>query len=201
MRVLISGGATREPIDAVRFVGNRSSGRLGVALFEAAGAAGHEATLVMAAAEVAVPASAVRVETTDELLSALTGAWPTCDVLIMAAAVADFRPVRRVAAKLRRTLGNVTLEMEPTVDVLGRLCEMKRPDQRVVGFKLEDDIARAREKFDALDLDLLVFNPLATMGASGIEATLIDRAGESSLGVMSKEAFAGVLVARACSLK
>ncbi|MEM8872971.1 MAG: phosphopantothenoylcysteine decarboxylase [Planctomycetota bacterium] len=199
-RFLISAGATREPIDAVRFVGNRSSGKLGVALADAVREAGHEATLVMAACEVPVPSGAERVETTQQLLEALMAEWPTHDVLIMAAAVADFRPVKTTTGKLKRG-DQLTIELEPTVDVLATLCEMKRPDQAVVGFKLEDDITRAREKFEQLDLDLLVFNPLDTMGAPGIDATLIDREGETGLGAMEKGTFARVLVRRACSLK
>jgi phosphopantothenoylcysteine decarboxylase/phosphopantothenate--cysteine ligase len=204
--LLISAGATREPIDAVRFIGNRSSGRLGVAVAETAARRGWAVTLVLAVAEVAPPgeANVVRVETTAQLHAALTEAWPEHDLLIMAAAVSDYRPLATSTGKLRRG-GPMTLELEPTTDVLAALTATKRPDQRAVGFSLDEDtpaaLERAASKLKRKNLDLLVYNPLPTMGAAEITPTLLWPDGRrAALAAREKAAFADELLDHTAAL-
>ena len=134
MHLLITAGPTREPIDAVRFLSNRSSGRLGLALARAGLEAGHEVTLLLGPVEApAVPEGVVthRFETTRELEALLGEHVPRCDALIMAAAVADYRPVRAREGKLAREgEGRVTLELEPTPDLIAQAAKTKRPGRR-----------------------------------------------------------------------
>ena len=170
MKLLITAGSTREPIDAVRFIGNRSSGRMGVAIAEAAREAGHDVTLILGVATAPPPGGVrvVGVETTRQMHDAVAHEWPAHDLLIMNAAVADYRPKGAAEGKLRRA-GGLVLELEPTEDILASAARGKRAEQRVVGFSLDvDDAAsreRARAKLAAKGLDLIVFNPLATMDA------------------------------------
>ena len=208
-RLLISAGATREPIDAVRFMGNRSSGRLGVAVAAAAARRGWPTTLVLGVADAAPPAgvAVVRVETTAELQAALAEAWPRHDLLVMAAAVADYRPITPIAGKLARLPGGgrLTLELEATPDVLAGLAAAKRPGQRAVGFSLDDDtpaaLDRAAAKLARKHLDLLVHNPLSTMGGETITPTLFWAGGRRErLDCRTKAAFADELIGRSLAL-
>ncbi len=168
-RVVVSAGGTREPLDPVRFLGNRSSGRQGYELAAAAVRRGAEVTLV--AANVALPdpagATVVRVETTAELGAAVRSAATEADVVVMAAAVADFRPAEVSATKMKKSAeGGPVLELSQTEDVLAGLVADRRPGQVVVGFAAEtgdDDgdvmshgAAKARRK----GADLLVVNPV-----------------------------------------
>jgi phosphopantothenoylcysteine decarboxylase / phosphopantothenate---cysteine ligase len=167
VRVLVTAGGTREPIDSVRFIGNRSSGRMGLALARAAGARGAEVTLI--AANVALPAPAgVRlraVATAAELQRACEEEFPACDVLLMAAAVADFAPAAPADAKIKKS-GRARLELvlEPTSDVLAGLAAHRRAGQTLVGFAAEHGtgaIERAGEKLQAKGLDALVVNDIS----------------------------------------
>lgn len=139
MHVLISAGGTREPIDAVRFLSNRSSGHQGFALAEAARERGAEVTVV--AANVTLPLgegiTRIDVETTAELADAMTGLAPRADVIVMAAAVADFRPKQVAEHKIKKTGERLTLELEATEDILTGLVAARRPGQVVVGFAAE----------------------------------------------------------------
>jgi len=170
VRVLVSAGGTREPIDAVRFVGNRSSGRMGWALADAAAAAGAEVTVI--AANVALERTpSVRyheVATAAELHADCAERFPNCDVLIMAAAVADFRPVAPASGKIKKDGGPPpALELEPTRDVLGELAELRRFDQVLVGFAAEHGpraLEHGREKLARKKLDLLVVNDVSVAG-------------------------------------
>lgn len=200
MNLLLVAGSTREPIDAVRFLGNRSSGRMGLAIAEAARAAGIDVTLILGVAQIDPPAGVrvIRVETTDQMKAALEAEWPLHEVLIMAAAIADFRPKVVSDRKLRRGEA-LTLELEPTPDLLAAAASVKRAEQRVVGFSLDDDTPearnRARAKRERKNLDLLVFNPIPTMDAPDVSAELFHRDGRhEALGKMSKQAFAKELV-------
>ena len=201
MKLLLTAGGTREAIDAVRYIGNRSSGRMGVAVAVAAVAAVHETTLIFGAASVEPPVGVrvVRVETTAQMAAALEAEWPGHDALVMAAAVADYRPKVVAAHKLRREGGPVTLELEPTPDLLAAAAAAKG-DRVVVGFSLDDDTAAARERAAAKlvrkKLDLLVYNPVRTMEADDVAAELFHPDGRREiLGAMPKAAFAARLVA------
>lgn len=202
-RLLLTAGSTREPIDAVRFIGNRSSGRMGLAIADAARAAGLDVTLILGVAQVNPPTPhaglrILHVETTDEMKAALDAEWPNHDVLIMAAAVADFRPKTVADHKIRRGKA-LTLDLEPTADLLASAAAARRPGQRVIGFSLDDDTpearCRARGKLERKNLDLLIFNPIPTMDAPDISAELFHRDGRHEvLGAMSKQAFAARLI-------
>lgn len=202
-RLLITAGPTREPIDSVRFISNRSSGRMGAAIASAAATRGWPTTLLLGpVGEITLPRllGVARFITTDELAQALASRWPHHDILIMAAAVADYRPVelsatpvpggiggaaesttRPIAAgahreeKIARGAARLLLELEPTPDLLQSLAPTTRADQVTVGFALEsmDLSRRATEKLRRKRLDAIVANPLQTMDAEDVEATLL----------------------------
>jgi len=204
MRILITAGPTREPIDPVRYIGNRSSGKMGAALASAALKAGHLATLIAGPVTVEMPANVRRfdVETAAEMLDATLRHWPTHDLLIMAAAVADYRPIRFHSEKLRRQ-GTLVIECQATEDIAAAASRNKRPNQRTVGFSLEtgNDIDRARQKLIAKNLDLIVFNPPSTIDSATVEPVLIyPNAPDERLSSASKADFADILLDRAVRL-
>ncbi|HEV7133387.1 MAG TPA: bifunctional phosphopantothenoylcysteine decarboxylase/phosphopantothenate--cysteine ligase CoaBC, partial [Gaiellaceae bacterium] len=162
-RVLVSAGGTREPIDSVRFVGNRSSGRMGVALAAEARRRGARVTLLGANLTIAAPEGVELVETPTaaDLAHAAAEHGPGADVVIMAAAVADYRPAETIAAKRPKDRAAWTVELEPTVDVLAALGTGRRPGQVLVGFAAdhgETGLERARQKRTNKQADLFVFN-------------------------------------------
>jgi phosphopantothenoylcysteine decarboxylase / phosphopantothenate---cysteine ligase len=167
LRLLVTAGGTREPIDSVRFVGNRSSGRMGFAIADEAARRGAEVTVV--AANVSLPRGEgiryVGVETAEQLRDAVRSEFPGTDALIMAAAVADFRPAKPVAEKISKTgLDGLTVEMEPTPDVLSELADTRRPGQIVVGFAAEHGegaAERGRSKLERKRLDAVVVNDIS----------------------------------------
>ena len=200
-RLLITAGPTHEPIDAVRFLGNRSSGRLGVALADEADRRGGTVTLLLGPAPALPERSSVRIvrfRTTADLQKLLTEHVPSADVLVMAAAVADYRPKvdpMFFGGKFRRKDENLHLELEPTPDLLAQVATDRRPDQLMVGFALEprdELLASARAKLERKKIDLVVGNPLETMDAESIEAVVLDSRGTQTTtpGRMSKTAFA-----------
>src|SRR4051794_7290227 len=165
LRVLVTAGGTREPIDPVRFVGNRSSGRMGLALAAAAARRGADVTLIAANVTLPAPPGArlVEVETAAELAAAAGAEFPASQVLLMAAAPADFRPVEVAEGKLRRADG-LELRREPTEDILASLASRRDAGQLVVGFAAEhggDAIGRAREKLERKGADLIVLNDVS----------------------------------------
>ena len=171
--ILITAGGTAEPIDPVRYIGNRSTGRMGVALAEAALGRGARVTLVAGLVSVALPAEAtvVRVETTAEMRDAVLDLVDGADALIMAAAVADFRPRRTATTKLTRDEA-LTIELEPTEDILAgasvavRAPGARRPRPILVGFAAETgSLKRAARKLRRKGLDLLVANDVAEPGS------------------------------------
>lgn len=205
MKLLITAGPTCEPIDAVRFIGNRSSGRMGAAIASAAMDAGHAVTLVVGPVSVPLPEVTRRidVETAAQMQRAVLDEFPSHDLLIMAAAVADYRPKHMHAEKLARSGGTLTIECEPTEDILAAVGVIKRPDQRTVGFSLEmaGNVDRSREKLVRKKLDLIVYNPTRTMESGEVEAVLLWADGRAeTLGARSKTDFARVLVERAIAL-
>ena len=182
--MLITAGPTHEPIDAVRYVANRSSGRMGVALAEAARDGGWTVTLLLGPVALEPPAGVrtVRFESTADLAELLEQHFATCDVLIMAAAVADYRPYGSREGKLPRAGERFVLELEPTPDLVASCAARKRADQRIIGFALEEPAAleqRAQEKLRSKGLDAIVANPLSTMGAKEVSATLFTANGET----------------------
>jgi phosphopantothenoylcysteine decarboxylase / phosphopantothenate---cysteine ligase len=172
LKVLVTAGGTREPIDAVRFVGNRSSGRMGLALAQAAERRG--ATVTVIAANVSIPRPAgieyVDVETTAQLAAACDARFDEADVLIMAAAVADYAPADPHAGKLKKdqTGEELNLRLERTQDVLSGLAARRRPGQTLVGFAAEHGdgaLGYGRDKLTRKNLDAVVVNDI---GAAGI---------------------------------
>jgi phosphopantothenoylcysteine decarboxylase/phosphopantothenate--cysteine ligase len=168
VRVLVTAGGTREPIDSVRYVGNRSSGRMGYALAEQAARRGAAVTVI--AANVSLPAptgvTVVAVETAAQLADACAEAFPACDVLLMAAAVADFRPAAPADTKLKKDAADApdAIALERTPDVLSGLAAVRRPEQTIVGFAAEHGegaLAYAREKLARKRLDAIVVNDIS----------------------------------------
>jgi phosphopantothenoylcysteine decarboxylase/phosphopantothenate--cysteine ligase len=168
-RVLVTAGGTREPIDSVRYIGNRSSGRMGLALAAVAARRGAEVTLI--AANIALPSPpgvrVVPVSSAAELAEGCAAEFPSCDVLLMAAAVADFRPAAPVAHKHRKQLGPPALALEPTEDVLSTLAQRRRADQMLIGFAAEhgdDATAHAAAKLERKAIDAIVVNDISAPG-------------------------------------
>jgi len=168
-RVLVTAGPTREPIDPVRFISNRSSGKMGFAIARAALRRGAEVTLVSGPTSLAAPrkAALITVETAEKMREACLNAFEQADVLIMTAAVADYRPKKAIKSKIKRKDTGLTLELVPCPDILRELSSKKRPDQVLVGFaaETEDLIKNARQKLKAKGLDLLVANPVSAPDA------------------------------------
>jgi phosphopantothenoylcysteine decarboxylase / phosphopantothenate---cysteine ligase len=188
LRVLVTAGGTREPIDSVRFVGNSSSGRMGVALAQAALGRGAQVTVIAANVALPRPAGAAwrEVVTAAELQRECERRFGDCDLLLMAAAVADFRPSEPLAGKLKKEgRERLTLELERTEDIVAALAARRRPDQTVVAFAAEHGeraVALAREKLVAKGLDAIVVNDISR-GDIGFEAddnevTILDASGE-----------------------
>lgn len=168
-KVLISAGPTQEAIDPVRFISNRSSGKMGYALAEAARARGAEVVLVSGPTSLASPAGVecCQVTTAEEMRKAMLNRLTWSDTVIMAAAVADFRPARPSAHKIKKRRGPVThLDLEATDDILRELRE-RRTSQLLVGFAAETDdlLAHAKEKLHAKGVDLLIANDVTTQGS------------------------------------
>jgi phosphopantothenoylcysteine decarboxylase / phosphopantothenate---cysteine ligase len=173
--VLVTAGGTREPIDSVRYVGNRSSGRMGVAVAAEALSRGASVTLVAANVAVHIP-DGIEVETVTtaaEMEQAASAAFPSADVLIMAAAVADFRPSSSVDDKIKKTgRDGLALELEPTTDVLSTLAAQRRPGQTLVGFAAEhggDPAEHGRVKLERKRVDAVVVNDISD-AAIGFES-------------------------------
>jgi phosphopantothenoylcysteine decarboxylase / phosphopantothenate---cysteine ligase len=170
LRVLVTAGGTREPIDSVRFIGNRSSGRMGFALAERAARRGGAVTLVAANAVPAAPpgVGVIEVQTAAQLLEACEREFDRCDVVLMAAAVADFRPATPAATKLKKENGvPEPIELAPTEDVISGLAARKRPDQLLIGFAAEHGegaLEYGREKLTRKRLDAIVVNDISQPG-------------------------------------
>jgi phosphopantothenoylcysteine decarboxylase/phosphopantothenate--cysteine ligase len=163
-RVVVSAGGTREPIDAVRVIANRSSGKQGYAVAAEAAGRGAEVTLVSTVSlPVPTGVSVVSVETAAEMEAAMNELAPTSDVIVMAAAVADFRPVTAADGKLKKRDGVPEVVLEPTVDILAGLGERKPAGQVLVGFAAETDdlAANAQRKLESKRLDLIVANDVS----------------------------------------
>jgi phosphopantothenoylcysteine decarboxylase/phosphopantothenate--cysteine ligase len=206
LRVLVTAGGTQEPIDSVRYIGNRSSGRMGYALAARAAARGAAVTVVAANVGLETPPGAreIRVATAAQLAEACRAEFPGCDVLIMAAAVADFRPASPAADKLKKTGPGVpsTIELIETEDVLSSLAAERDTAQVLVGFAAEhgeDAVALGRGKLDRKGLDLLVVNDIARtdigFDSPDNEVTILGREGaEHPVPRAAKEAVADAIL-------
>jgi phosphopantothenoylcysteine decarboxylase/phosphopantothenate--cysteine ligase len=201
-RVLVTAGGTREPVDSVRFVGNRSSGRMGVALAEEARRRG--ADVVLLAANLAVPAPAgvevIPTSTAAAMFVAAT-ALPDVDIALLAAAVADYRPAEALAAKRAKDEHGWTIELEPTDDIAKTLGERKREGQILVAFGAEhgeEGLERKRAMLETKNADLVVFNDVGrsdiAFDAAENEVVLVTRDGERTVPKASKQAIAAAIL-------
>ncbi len=206
LRLLITAGRTEEPLDPVRVLTNRSSGRMGVALAEAARDRGAEVTLVAGPMSVATPhgVTIVPVKTGEEMLKAVLAAAPKADVVIAAAAVADYRPAKVRTEKIKRGEGAISMALEPNPDVLAAAAAGRRAGQVFVGFALETSrgLANARIKLAKKGLDLVVLNaPATALGGDTNVATLVERRGARKLPRLSKREVAETILDRVVELR
>jgi phosphopantothenoylcysteine decarboxylase/phosphopantothenate--cysteine ligase len=204
LRVVVTAGGTREPIDPVRFIGNRSSGKMGYAIANAAAARGADVVVIATIARETHPRVRVElVDTAEEMAAATLGAAETADAVVMAAAVADFRPKVVADAKIKKSDGVPEIVLEPTPDILRLLGARKRADQYLVGFAAETDDVRANaaSKLAAKRVDLMVGNDVRS-GDSGFEvdtnrAVLLDaHGGVEEPGLVTKVALADLVLDR-----
>jgi len=170
LRLLVTAGPTREYLDPVRYISNDSSGRMGFAIARAAVRRGWHVTLVHGPVSLQPPPGvrAIPVLSAADMLAACRNLWPRHDVLVMAAAVADYTPVRPARRKHRKSPRDLVLRLTPTSDILKALSASRRADQVVVGFALEDRTPRARALAKLKDkaLDAIVLNRPAAIGAA-----------------------------------
>lgn len=202
--ILVTAGATREEIDPVRFISNYSTGKMGVAIARAAAARGAIVTLVAGAIEVPVPqgVQVTRVVSTTDMAEAVADALSAADVLIMAAAPADFRPSSKFEAKLKKANAPESIGLVPTTDILASTISKRRAGLVSVGFALETEslVDNARAKLAAKKLDLIVANragvPNEGFGSDTNRVTIIGAGGEENLPLMSKNDVADALLDR-----
>jgi phosphopantothenoylcysteine decarboxylase/phosphopantothenate--cysteine ligase len=209
LRVLVTAGGTREPIDPVRFIGNRSSGRMGIALATAAAKRGAEVTLIAANVSLPAPAGVRRldVETAAELATVAGEELDRTHVLLMAAAPADFRAAAPAEGKLRRS-GSLELSLEPTEDILAGLASRRAEGQTIVGFAAEhggEAVERARGKLRRKGADLIVLNDVSDPEI-GFESdrnavTLISAEGETEVPIASKDEVAEAILDEVARLR
>ncbi|MGH8434844.1 MAG: bifunctional phosphopantothenoylcysteine decarboxylase/phosphopantothenate--cysteine ligase CoaBC [Pseudomonas sp.] len=204
-KVVVTAGPTREPLDAVRVLSNRSSGRMGYALAAAAWRRGADVTLISGPAEIEPPVGPqlIRVETAEQMRTAVATAIAQADALIMAAAVADFRPADPASSKIKKSSAPDHVMLEPAPDVLKETAQQRSARLRVVGFALETDdhIENARRKLEEKVLDLIVLNDAREPGA-GFEVetnrvTILGRTGQpEALPLQSKNEVAEAILDR-----
>ena len=206
LKILITAGPTRQPIDSVRFISNYSSGQTGIALASAAHAGGHAPTLLLASAVHPCDVQSViqegtvleRFDSVTDLQEKLEIRWSDHDVLIMAAAVADYRPRTTTSGKLPRDEHGLTLQLESTPDLVATMAARKRPDQIVIAFALEASshlVSRALQKLHRKGVDAIVANSLATLNGPSISPLWMTRAGRREApGAMTKQTFGTWLI-------
>ncbi len=204
-KVVVTAGTTREPIDPVRFVSNYSSGKMGIAIARAAWRRGADVTLIAGHVDVALPSEVgtVPVTTVAEMSKAVAKILPAADVLVMAAAPADFRPTSPATGKIKKERGVPKIELEQSEDILKSTISKRKKKSVVVGFALEtsDGMRNAREKLKSKALDMVVFNDATEPGAGfrvdTNRVTIIYSDGkEEALDLMSKTDLAEVLLDR-----
>jgi phosphopantothenoylcysteine decarboxylase/phosphopantothenate--cysteine ligase len=209
MKIVISAGPTRERIDAVRFLSNRSSGKMGFALAGAAVEAGFDTVLVAGPVHLETPAGIRRidVESAAEMATAVKREAADADIVIMAAAVADYRPKQQLSGKMKKKDGDLTLELERTEDILKSLGETKRPGQILIGFAAETENLEqyALDKLKRKNLDWIAANDVSRsdigFGSDANAVTLYGRSGEKiALPIASKAEIAAALL-KTCSAR
>jgi phosphopantothenoylcysteine decarboxylase/phosphopantothenate--cysteine ligase len=183
-RLLVNAGPTHEPIDPVRYIGNRSSGKMGVAIADAAAEYGADVDLILGPVNIFPENKSVRVTnviTAESMARECLERFPSCDIAILAAAVADFKPESFSENKIKRGNNEMVIRLAPTIDIAAELGRKKSSRQLLAGFALEteNEIENARSKLIRKNLDLIVLNSLRDKGA-GFEhdtnrITLIDR--------------------------
>jgi phosphopantothenoylcysteine decarboxylase/phosphopantothenate--cysteine ligase len=208
-RIVVTAGGTQEPIDPVRFIGNRSSGLMGVAVAREALARGAKVSLIVGPTNVSLPVGAdiVRVQTANEMRDAVLERAPDADAVVKAAAVADFQPEKSVTHKLKKATGPPEVHLVPTPDILAELGSSpgaRKPGGILVGFaaETETDVERlaavAREKLEAKGADVIVANDVSSadsgFGARTNRAVIADRNDVVDAGLVTKEALAAALV-------
>ncbi len=215
MNVLITAGPTREPIDPIRFISNRSSGKMGVCLAEAFAIKGAEVKLITGptsfqnVAEVFRPPSGslkasttvISIETAEQMRQAVLANFEWADVIIMAAAVADYRPVEVAKQKIKKTADIMELRLEKTPDILAELGRKKRLNQKLVGFALETEnlLENAKKKLVEKNLDLIIANSQDAIDTNMTNFMVIDRQSTQILEKTSKKQLASLLVKILCN--
>jgi phosphopantothenoylcysteine decarboxylase/phosphopantothenate--cysteine ligase len=203
--IVVTAGATREPIDPVRFISNHSSGKMGVAIARAAWRRGADVTLIAGHVDISLPGeiNTLRAETVQAMARLVGEVLPTTDVLIMAAAPSDFRPAAKAGEKIKKGRAATKIDLEQTDDILKSTISKRKKKSLVVGFALEtaDGIRNAREKLKAKDLDMIVLNDAKEPGAGFAvdtnRVTVITRDGkQEDLELMSKLDLAEILLDR-----
>lgn len=201
-KILVTAGPTRESIDPVRYITNHSTGKMGYAIAKAAAYRGAEVTLVTGPVALKPPlfVNTVPVESAEEMYEAVTAAAEAQDIIIKAAAVADYRPSQTAEDKIKKADGNMDIALERTKDILGWLGSHRRPGQFLCGFSMEtrDLLANSRAKLEKKNADMIVANSLKTEGAGfGTDTnlvTLITKEGQTELPKMTKEKVADRLL-------
>jgi phosphopantothenoylcysteine decarboxylase/phosphopantothenate--cysteine ligase len=203
-KVMVSAGPTYEPLDPVRFIGNHSSGKMGLAIAEELYARGADVTLIMGPSLINLPENgikSVRVNTAEEMYAACTKQFDKSDIGVMAAAVADYTPVKVAATKVKKNSDELVIELKKTKDILKSLGENKSSKQVLVGFALETNNEReyALEKLKSKNADMVVMNSLndrgAGFGTDTNKITIFDKSGkEFNYELMSKKATAKNIV-------
>ena len=202
-RILITAGPTYEKIDPVRFIGNYSSGKMGIALAEECARQGAEVELVAGPVNVTCSSPHIHrtdVESCEEMYQAATTLYASCDAAILCAAVADFRPETIATEKIKREKDDLVIRLKPTHDIAAALGQMKRKDQRLVGFALEtnDELAHAQSKLERKNLDFIVLNSLRNEGTCFRSdenlVSIISRDGQKDFPRKSKQAVAADIV-------
>ncbi len=209
LQVVVTAGPCREAIDPVRYISNHSSGKMGYALARAAFAAGADVTLISGPTALTIPEGVrfIAVVSTTEMLRATQEATKSADLLIMAAAPADYMPAQQSASKLKKGAGDTTIQLVPTPDILKEVAKNKSPQLTVIGFALETDneITNAQKKLQEKNLDLIVVNSATAIGSGPDsdtnQVTLITPGGAPEvLPLMSKESLAEILVAKIATI-
>lgn len=201
LKLIITAGGTREYIDPVRFISNASSGRMGYALAQAAVKAGHSVTLITTPTTLKPPkgATVIPVETSEQMFKAVKAAFCTCDGLLMAAAVSDYRPRKTSPRKLKKQDADLVLHLTPTRDILAWAGRHKRPAQCICGFALEDRdiLENAERKRRRKNLDMIVANAPAAIGAAASTLYVKTRKNDwQTLKNLSKSRSATILINR-----
>ena len=203
MRIVISAGPTREAIDPVRFITNRSTGKMGYAIAEAARERGLQVTLVSGPVNLERPAGVdfIQIESAADMAQAMKQAAETADIIVMAAAVADYRPKQYSTSKVKKSDGDMCIELERTEDILLSLGKNKKPGQILVGFAAEtyDLLKNAQGKLERKNLDFIAANIVGVPGrgfaADTNAITLIARNGsQTEFALQSKKDLAGALI-------